>query len=421
MGTLKSMIEFLELSISTTEEIDRKLNKIQEHFNSNFNNIIKIRTSEIEFLQNEFFKDQEKFPAEIKTLYNKNLIEQGMKFRQSLAKLVEHKVTIEKEISSLSTICSSNFSKLKKTNTSLDKKEEELKSKIDSLELEISAFNKKIDELNTGIGFITNFFRMKKIDFEKDNLLNQREILVLEIESVRKRWIDKEQELLSIDSDAREKWSSLYTDFSLTSEKIDHLTSNMDTLIKKASFSEALASIHGDEKFLLTGTPFTDISKCRRCSSKNEKNYFFCNYCGEPFSGNRKDIEGSLIETGELNRIFFSLTEGLKQSVSFIALIRGIKEGMKTFLKSLADVKKTEDTYSQLPALKIDVPEISIKFSGNLKELGKKIDTDYFNLHPSGFAEEIQNETRVLFTITNIENFFTAMGDELNKRTREQW
>jgi hypothetical protein len=36
-------------------------------------------------------------------------------------------------------------------------------------------------------------------------------------------------------------------------------------------------------------------------------------------------------------------------------------------------------------------------------------------------ASKMLKETGPLFTIKNIELFFTAMGDELNKRTKEQW
>jgi predicted nucleic acid-binding Zn-ribbon protein len=421
MGTLNSMVEFLEASISTASVIDEKLNKIQEHFNSNFNNIVKVRTSEIEFLQTEYFKTPEKFPSQIKELYNKSLYEQGKKFKQNLTKLNEQKDKLENEIKTLSKASFSNFSTLKKANTTLDKREEEIKIEINSLENEISAFNKKIDELSTGFGFITNFFNMKKLDDDKEIILKKRETLLLEIENVRNSWKERESRLLAQDSEVRNRWNDLYTDFSITSEKVKILTDDMDILIKKAAFSEALSSLHGDEKFLSASTGITDISRCRRCSSKNEKNYFFCNFCGEPFSENRKDIEGSLVETGELNNVFFALTEGIKQSVSFIALIRGIKEGMNTFLKSLKDVKKTEDTYSQLPDLKIDIPEVSAKFAGHLKELEKKIDPEFFRLHPSDFASKMLAETETLFTIKNIEEFFTAMGEELNRRTKEQW
>jgi predicted nucleic acid-binding Zn-ribbon protein len=421
MGTLKSMVEFIETSISTASEIDEKLNKIQAHFNTNFNNVIKVRTAEIEFLQNEFFKDPDKFPREVRDLYKESLIEQGKKFKQNLSKLEEQNIKLDGEIKELSKNSHDYFAKIKKVNTDLDNKEERLKSDINTLEEEISAFNKKIDELNTGFGFITNFFGMKKIEKEKEVILKKRNDLLSEIEKIRSKWGSKEEELLELDSKTRDKWNDLYTEFSMTSEKIKNLTTDMDLLIKKATFSNSLAVLHGDEKFLLTAADSKRSDRCRKCSSKNEKNLFFCDFCGEPFSENRKDIEGSLIETGELNIVFRSLTDGLKQSVSFIALIRGIKEGMNTFLKSVKDVKKTEDTYSELPTLKIDVPEISMKFAGHLKELEKKLETDFSKLHPAEFASIMFKETETLFTIKNIETYFTAMGDELNKRTKEQW
>ncbi len=58
---------------------------------------------------------------------------------------------------------------------------EKIYLEIDKLESEISAFNNKIDELNTGFGFISNFFNMKKIAAEKEILLSKRDHLIAEI------------------------------------------------------------------------------------------------------------------------------------------------------------------------------------------------------------------------------------------------
>ena len=68
MGYLSDMVDFLEDTFENLTDINEKLDKIQEFFNNNFSNINEVRNREIEFLQNEFFSNLEKFPEKIKNM-----------------------------------------------------------------------------------------------------------------------------------------------------------------------------------------------------------------------------------------------------------------------------------------------------------------------------------------------------------------
>lgn len=275
--------------------------------------------------------------------------------------------------------------------------------------------------MNTGFGFITNFFTMKKTDRLKKELLDKRNEHIDQIENIRNKWIKAETDIGQQDSQIQEKWTYLQAEYSILTEKILNLETTREDLIKKSAFTEAIGSLSGYEKYLSINAEKEKPGKCRSCNSRNLKNIFFCDFCGSPFSENRPDIEGSLIETGELNNIFLSLKQGIKQSVSLIALMRGIKEGVNKFLQSIKDVKATEDKYSQLPTLKINVPLFSKDFAEKLKEIDKSIEIKLQDIHPLKFAEEIEKNTSSILNGPDIEKFFVLMGNELNKRTKEQW
>ena len=51
---------------------------------------------------------------------------------------------------------------------------------------------------------------------------------------------------------------------------------------------------------------------------------------------------------------------------------------LMSFIKSVNSVKDSQDKYSTLPALKIDVPEFSEEFSANIKKLNPKVDVDFY-------------------------------------------
>ena len=275
--------------------------------------------------------------------------------------------------------------------------------------------------MNSGFGFIINFLKMKKIEKMKNGLLKKRDELVDRIDAVRKSWIDAEKEIGDQDVIIQEKWNYLQTEFAITSEKIKTLEENRDMLIKKGAFSEALGALLGNEKYLKGRTDAPVPRECGKCGSENRDNFFYCNFCGQHFSENRPDMEGSLVETGELNRIYAALEQGVKETVSILALMKGLKEGLRVFIKSIRKVKKTEDTYSQLPTLKISVPEFSREFSAKLSGIEKAIDVKFYNLHPLNFAKQVRADTDKILIAEDIEKFFTGMGDELNKTTKAQW
>lgn len=421
MGSLKEMVKFLEDTREIMESILDKLGKLQEHFNRNYNNVIAVRNSEIEFLQGEFFRHPDSFPPEITELYNTNLKRQEKSFDDNLSAIGKKRNELKESIDQINKDRIAFSDKLRKSNTDLDKKEEALKGKVSELEAETKSYNKTIDELNTGLGFITNFFKMKKIEAKKDEILKKRDDLVSQIEVIRNKWMEAEKTIGEQDLKIQENWNYIQTEYSITCEKIRTLEDNRSELIKKGAFSEALAKLQGSEKYLSARSGSRAPEKCRKCGSANSTNLFFCDYCGEPFAENRGDIEGSLVETGELNRIYTALGEGVKQAVSNIALMRGIRDGLNTFTESVKKVKSTEDTYSQLPKLKIDVPEFTTEMSEKISEINKAIDVKFYNLHPLDFAKEIKAETEKTLSGEKIEKFFTLMGDELNKTTKAQW
>jgi hypothetical protein len=127
-----------------------------------------------------------------------------------------------------------------------------------------------------------------------------------------------------------------------------------------------------------------------------------------------------LAEVGELNSVHANLLEGITGSVSILALMKSIGTGVGEFIKSVESVKASEDKYP-LPKLTIDVPEFTKKLADKIVEFNPKIDVKFFNLHPLEFSSSFADYTDKVFTDSNIEKFFSGMGNELNKTTKAQW
>jgi len=420
MGDLKDMLDFLRNTQKQLDEIQKKLNEIQTYFNNNFGNVDAIRRAEIEFLQTVFFGDTNKFPGEISSLYKKRLTEENRAFDKSMRVLEQKRTDLDKQFIEVNNGRLNYFKKIRDKNADLDKDEENLKAKVLKLEEEIASYNRTIDELDSGLGFFINFFKMRKIQKQKDELLEQRNNLVVHVESVRKKWEDATWKYRAEEKDIIDKWNTSQTELSMTTEKIENLKANRDGIVKKAAFVGALNELRENAGFIASEVQAGRTAVCPRCKSENKANNFFCYYCGERFAKDRPDVIGSLAEVGELNRVHANLLEGITGSVSILALMKSIGTGVGEFIKSVESVKASEDKYP-LPKLTIDVPEFTKKLADKIVEFNPKIDVKFFNLHPLEFSSSFADYTDKVFTDSNIEKFFSGMGNELNKTTKAQW
>lgn len=421
MGSLKGMLQFLGQNQDILERITGKLGKIQEYFNNNFSNVSMIRENEIEFLQKEFFSDPGFFNEKIRNGYSSEIKNQEEMYRKNFEELrIELKKSRE-EMESTDKKRVELLKRIKSSNRALDRKEEKLKDDITRFEKRISEFNKKIDELNTGFGFVLNLFKMKKLENEKEELMDTRDMHVESIEEIRSKWEEKSKEFKETEKEVRSSWNEAQVKLSMIKEKIDYIKRNREEIIRKAAFMGTLNSLKGDEDFLIKNVSSQKPGKCKRCGSENRENIFFCFYCGERFAEDRPDKVGSLIEVGELNEVYNKLLGGIKRSVSFLALMKGLNKGVKEFIKSVRSVKDSQDKYPSLPNLDINIPDFTLKFYDILKDLETKIDVAFFNLHPAEFSQSLEEYEKKVLTDKNIEKFFSKMGDELNSTTKEQW
>lgn len=420
MGSLSKMIDFLDGTLIEVMEIRQKLEEIQEYFNDNFNNVTKTRTGEITWLQDSFFEDESAFPPEVLASFKKKLPLAEKSFEEELRKLNQQKEKLLKSMAGHDRLREKIITSLKSKNTKLDNREEKLKASVAAYEEELAGYNKRIDELNTGFGFVTNFFRMREIQKEKDRLTENRDVLVDQIEELREKWDAALETMEEKDKEMRETWLKEKAELSMTEEKLTILERDRELLIRRAAFMDTIDDLAGGETFTRTGKD-SPPDGCRRCKSDNKSNLYFCRFCGEPFGEDRKDVKGSLGELGELNVAFEDIQKGIRESVSFIALMKGIQKGIEAFTESVEDVRSSQDQYSALPKLKIDVPDKSRTFFEKIKKINEELKVKHKNLHPAEFASYFKSLGEEVFTDKKIESYFTAMGDELDRTTKEQW
>ena len=421
MGDLHGFLKFLSDTEKTLTSAIGKLETIQKTYNVNFNSIVAARTAEIEFLRDEFFKNEESFQPAVRKKYLAGLSLQTKIFDDKMSELKGKKIELMTAMARLEDERINLLKRIKGDNQKLDGVEERLKKDVADLEERIDEYNEKISELTGGFGFITNFFGMRKIRDKKEALLSERDTLVVRIEEVRGQWGKKEQSYAEKTDDIQERWNNKKLELALVTEKIGHIGNNRDDIIRNAALMAVLDGLGGSGEFIPEVAGEKPPEYCPSCKNAVGSSRFFCSICGFRFVPNRTDISGSLVETGELNMAFNHYITGITGSVSTLALMKGILQGVEKFSKSMISVKASQDRYSALAKLIIDVPGKSAAFAKKIEEFNGKIDAHLKTAHPLAFAEAMKTITEKDFAEKNIASFFNQMGEELNRATGEQW
>jgi len=420
MGSLAEMIEFLDATERDLQFFYGKLEEIQLHFDGNVRNVIMIREDEVGFLQDAFLAEPAQFPEAFRQEFESQLQVQAALFDTQLDGLRARRDEKARQLSELETRRDKHARTVRERHTALDRQEEDLKRRVAELEAKIADYNARIQEMSSGLGFMLNLFRMKQIEKQKVELLGERDRIVPEIEALRTQWQERAQEYAGEEAELLDQWNTLRVETSLVAEKYAHLLRDRAVLIRKSAFLAAAGMLSGDSCHLLADQPAVS-GNCRRCKIRNKTQLFFCAYCGERFAENRPDVAGSLVELGELNQVQAALEEGIRESAAFLGLLKGLRDGVTAFGKSVASVKQSQDTYSALSKLKIEVPPACREYARQIAELGPRVDVEYMYLHPREFAAIYRKMSEGLFTPERIEGFFKTMGDELNRTTKEQW
>jgi hypothetical protein len=115
-------------------------------------------------------------------------------------------------------------------------------------------------------------------------------------------------------------------------------------------------------------------------------------------------------------------TQGIGDSAELIGLMGGIASGLEKLQTSVESVKQEQDMHSELANLKLNTPPVVTQFHGIWDELLPIVkDSCMVAQHPKDFHATISAEIGGHLTDKQIEAMFVALGDELNRATKEQW
>lgn len=389
MGTLTDIILFIDNTSKTIISVIDKLENMQKYFSSQFSILTEEREKAILYLQNEFFKDESIFPLAIVNVYTDSLKKKKETFNENYDKLKDKKNELKGKLKEIDQSRLLLIEKFKRNNRTLKKEEDNLIRAMESIENRILRYNRKIDGLSKGMGFLLKISGMRELQREKGKYLRARQNLLKNIESVRKRWQRQEKEIIKEINELKSEWINPHTEYSFLIERIKYLNEHKKEIIKKAAFSYAL------------------------CHGSIEDEHSFDDSIG---------IMKKILNFSQINYCYDQYLHGIKEGMSCIAILKGINIGIISLRKSFDDVMQTRETYPFLPELILNVPEASVLISELICHLDNKILTDKNKEpNPIEFFERIKQFIDDNFSQEKLSLFFKSLGDELESATNDQW
>ena len=274
---------------------------------------------------------------------------------------------------------------LHEVNPRLDKWEEELKAEQVALEAELKQLNGRIRRLSGCFVVAFNFFKVSKLDRQRQQVLGQLKTLHQELRRVRDEWQEVQRESGGEQQALQSRWQELAVGLA-------ELQGERDYLAERAN-REALA-----------------LKRATRHVIDNLKEIIPC-----PAT----DVKAELDKMVELNVQTDDYEAGLASAVSLLALLDGIVEGLGRFSESVQGLRDEQGMHSAyLPKLSITVPAGVAAFHEQWEGLAQKVrDDGHLCAHPTEFVAAVEPVVQGDLSEANIKAMFEGMGQALDDAT----
>ena len=414
MARLGDFSQYLQERIGRVAEIEQKLLGLQQKYETFYQEVSRVRESELSQLRGHVLDNPAALPADFLTDLRAKEACAREKLAEKIHELEQRQAQIVEASEAIRQASRSDEQKMRGENVELDQEEEALKARSEKLLAEIGAFNGRIGQLARGFGFFVNLFGMRALRRQRLALERAQGELAARIDLLRRKWAEEDQSFQKLETQRRQDWLEGHNRAAALSAKIEHLQAAGALLVQRTTLEEALFS-----RTPRSGEPGPGDPPCPRCQQKNPAANHFCRICGVRLSADRPDFVGSLEEIAEINLHHQRFSEGMQASQEMIGLVRGLGSGIETFKKSVDGMIQTEKKHP-VPKLEIDVPQAAVAWGGHLDELFTTVGEDQ-SLHPRELAAKLAGLREGVFTEEGIKGYFETMGAELSRCAKEQW
>ncbi len=273
-----------------------------------------------------------------------------------------------------------------KRNPLLDKREEKAKATLADLTAQLEKRNADIGQAGRGLGFVTRYGRIIKLDQERNRIIGQMEATRKQINDARVEWKDVVKANEAEETRLQNEWQSLQVQVAELQAELDYLDDARarDALTRRRAVRAVLDAIT-DPALYPDGLLHDEVQQMIRLN----------------------------IQTDNLQR-------GLGAVAGFIGLLRGVAQGFGSFLASAEAILKEQSMHSAyLSRVSVQIPPSVVAFNEQWPALRQQVqDEARLSKYPLEFVAAIQPSLDGGLAQKSIEAMFNALAEELKRATR---
>jgi chromosome segregation ATPase len=274
---------------------------------------------------------------------------------------------------------------LRELNPRLDHEEENFKAQREAYRAELESLNEEIRRLSGCFVVVFNFFKLNKLDKQRQKLIGQLQVVENHLRRVRQEWEEAQSGTQSQQDALKVRWQELTLKVAEMQGERDHLSvmENRARLARRRAIRRVVDDLKEDVD------------------------------CPDP------DVKAKLDHMVELNFQTDEYEEGLKSVMSLLAMMDGVAEGMRRFGESVDGLREEQRMHgSNLPKLSIAVPDSIVAFHQLWPRLAKQVvDERHLAANPGEFIAMVQPVIEDALSDDSIDAMFTGLGQALEQAT----
>jgi DNA repair exonuclease SbcCD ATPase subunit len=274
-------------------------------------------------------------------------------------------------------------------NPQFDQSEEEVKARQVELQQRLEELNQEVQKLGRGLGFLTNFGKIAKLDRERQRIIGQLQYAERELKEIRDKWEEKRTEFTTQQAEAKARWQESSVELAKLEGELELLDD--DAARERLALQRAARYIVDDLKEHVT--------------------------CPAP------DFQRELDEMVGLNIKTDDYHEGLGNAAGLIALLNAVNEGLTSMQNSVGALVREQRMHSDyLPKLKVEIPAEAKAFHEQWDGLRAMVlDEKAICEHPADFVKAMAPVMENDLSDPAIGRMFDALGGALSRAADEQW
>ncbi len=386
--SLKKLSDYLDEQLNRIGAMRREVEEIQVGFNSAYVEWKADHDAALEQLTETISADLTVVSAQLKRLFRDRLDEEQAIIAARRQELEETLIPRTQGAADDALAEGQKLTaQLRETNPRLDAREENLKRQRAELESQLAALNQRIKELSGCLKVMFNFFKINKVDRQRQQVIGKLEVLQDELKEVRQEWAALQKEIKGEQADYQELWQE---------------------------YTLELARLQGEFDFLDETVTADDLARKRSIR-------YVIDHLKEPVKVGIDELQPVLESMVEYNIQTDDYQAGLGSVGSLLALLDGLTEGLTRFRESVQGLLEEHKMHSSyLDDLNIVVDDSVLAFHQGWEGLTARVQDDaHLSTNPTEFVTAVQPVIAAELSEERIQSMFDSLGQSLTEATKE--